>query len=787
MSSRASDEDVGEDRRYGQTDMWPAPPERDPRDVAEDQYLAARSDLDPDQLHAVELPFGSISGISANAGGGKTRAIITRLVRYAADGNNPASAAALSFTRVAAEEIKQRYAQMTGDDPSRPSRRSRPVVSTCAGFGMRLMGAQFGISRTPLSESENRRLLRDLPTFQATDPDFDEVLGAMQTLCSRAELHLLVWPEFDSAGALIKVHDVSAAAAGRGANLRGRSEFRQQYTQACWFSASAAEARILGQEMPASQDLRANALTRYAGMAGIDENDFVRLLIEHQTAKHVSSAVDFSDMLYYPFLLMLQHPHLLERVRRQYRLFLADEAQDMSALDYALLTLSAGLPEAGVWPVTRGLMLVGDSKQSLYGWREGMPLVLDSLDRYLGCEDVTFGRLRYNYRSVEGIVKVTGSYAETFERRHLYASIPVRPDRPDPIEIHRFPTTSQEDKALVARLRGLHESGVSWSDCTVLCRHNRDLDQVEAAMIAARVPFHKRSSRRLTATVAFGFVNSILGIAINPRHVLAAATLALGLYGVGPKSVSRLQQSLLLKIQDDPDGTVESLLPWLREKTAASLAGLLTTLMPSLQGCSDGRPLLEGLEQLRLALQFLCSWGDAEAVGPGIRMTLPWAQIERILDLVLGVAEVLLQDPEFQDLSPRQQLNEVVSSLSLAETPADETGPREGVLLTTVHGYKGGENDYIFGVHLTRRMRVSQRDLDGERSVFYVLATRARELLYLSSAEKIRDGHRWRLGVFNVNLSDFATRHSTWQRLKIISPAPPQPASPPISLVRGRI
>lgn len=699
---------------------------------------------------------------------GKTRIMVARLARYVAEGNSPTSAAVTSFTSVAAREIKERYAALTGDDLSQPSRRPRPAIGTGHSFAMRLTCRIFGFARTPLSEGENRRLLRELPTFQATKPDFSELDDALSSLCSCANLHLLAWPEFNAAGGLVRVHDVSAAASGRSSDLRDRPDFREQYALANWFSAGAAEKRVAGMAPESSRHLRAAVLERYSAMTGLDEEDFVRLLIEYLTAKHVSGVLDFSDMLYYPFLLMIQHPHLRDRVRRQFRMFLADEAQDMSALDYGLLALSAGFPDWGrSWPDGRSLMIVGDSKQSLFEWRDGKPLLMDSLDRYLECDTVQFGTLRRNYRSAEGIVRVSGEYAKTFSRRHLFESLPVREDNPNPIEIHRFPNTTQEDKALVARLRQTHAEGTPWADCTVLCRMNRDLDQVEAALIAAAIPYRKKSSRRLSGTVAFGYVNAMLGLALNPRNVLAASTLALGLYGIGEAAVSRLQQALLTRIQSDPGATVEALLPLLREKAAAPLGTMLDTLMPAIRGCLFGMPMPEAMEQMRVSLATRFHWADAESAAMGIRMSHKWAPVARVTGLVGDVVAVLMEDAEFAVLSGPRQFQEVCAALSLADEPEDSPGTRDGVVLTTIHGYKGSENKNVFGVHLTRKMRVSERDADGERSAFYVLATRARDLLYLSSSEKIMDENRWRFGVLNTNLADFATRHSAWRRLRM--------------------
>lgn len=90
----------------------------------------------------------------------------------------------------------------------------------------------------------------------------------------------------------------------------------------------------------------------------------------YDAAKRDRSALDFADLQILARDLLVREPEVLARIRRRYRHVLVDEFQDTNELQKQIIWLIAGGdPETGAPPPDGGLFVVGDAKQSIYGFR----------------------------------------------------------------------------------------------------------------------------------------------------------------------------------------------------------------------------------------------------------------------------------------------------------------------------------------------------------------------------------------------------------------------------------
>ncbi len=90
----------------------------------------------------------------------------------------------------------------------------------------------------------------------------------------------------------------------------------------------------------------------------------------YEAAKREAAALDFADLQITARDMLARNPEVLARMRRRYRHLLVDEFQDTNALQKEIIWLIAGGdPESGRPPARGGLFIVGDAKQSIYGFR----------------------------------------------------------------------------------------------------------------------------------------------------------------------------------------------------------------------------------------------------------------------------------------------------------------------------------------------------------------------------------------------------------------------------------
>ena len=80
--------------------------------------------------------------------------------------------------------------------------------------------------------------------------------------------------------------------------------------------------------------------------------------------KRRRSALDFDDLQLRALKLLEDHPEVMRRTSRRYRFFLVDEFQDTNSLQRKLMAkLALGRDRRA------NLFIVGDRKQSIYGFR----------------------------------------------------------------------------------------------------------------------------------------------------------------------------------------------------------------------------------------------------------------------------------------------------------------------------------------------------------------------------------------------------------------------------------
>ncbi|HMK98460.1 MAG TPA: ATP-dependent helicase, partial [Acidimicrobiales bacterium] len=111
--------------------------------------------------------------------------------------------------------------------------------------------------------------------------------------------------------------------------------------------------------------------------------------------KREGALVDFDDLLLY-WRALLSQEKLGPQLAEQFDYVLVDEYQDLNHLQVDIVRLLS--------PQGRGLTVVGDEAQAIYGFRGGGPAELRQL--VLGYQGATVVRLEENFRSYQGILDV---------------------------------------------------------------------------------------------------------------------------------------------------------------------------------------------------------------------------------------------------------------------------------------------------------------------------------------------------------------------------------------------
>jgi ATP-dependent helicase/nuclease subunit A len=325
-----------------------------------------------------------------------------------------------------------------------------------------------------------------------------------------------------------------------------RGDFSQAERDACGDCCSAIEAAStrLAPLLAHLEKLDPGALAPLAHTLGALASDAEERLRR-------SGSVSFEDLLTRAVDLLTQHPQVAADVRRGIDQLLVDEFQDTDARQCAIVAALA--LEGGERP---GLFLVGDPKQSIYGWRNADLEAYEAMLARVSGAGGLVGSLCVNHRSVPAILaEVERVVAPVMVRvpalQPAFEALAPSVDRGAapgfaaggraPVEFWLSalcdasgePSTTRaaeaaqlEARALARDLRELHDShGVAWREVGVLFRSRGEWDVYLSALRAQGVPYAVEGDRTYYRRREIIDAASFVCCVLDPNDQLALVAL----------------------------------------------------------------------------------------------------------------------------------------------------------------------------------------------------------------------------------------------------------------------
>ena len=418
--------------------------------------------------------------------------------------------------------------------------------------------------------------------------------------------------------------------------------------------------------------------------------------------KRKAGLLDFDDLLLL-WRALLRHDILGPDLAGRFDYVLVDEYQDVNALQVDIVRALA--------PEGKGLTVVGDEAQAIYGFRGADARHLREV--VLGSPDATTIRLQQNYRSRQAILDVANAARPGQSPALCLVSSRDRGAKPTLVKCHDAPA---EARLVVDSILDHLERGTPLFEQAVLVRTGHHSDLVELELSARKVPFRKFGGLRfLEAAHVKDFV-SAARLLENPHDEIAWYRFLRLHEGIGPSRARNLVEHI-----GGRDGAV-ALHEW-SELVARAPAAARTRLSASFVALKDARSQIAPgarAERVLSALRplLLRRYDDALA-----RLR----DLERLVDAAAHVAS----------------LGSWLAELAIDPPKAtgDLAGPPEldddYVTISTIHSAKGLEWSVVHLPHLTdgavpSDMALTSRSgLEEEQRLFYVALTRARDELRL--------------------------------------------------------
>ncbi|MDP9129146.1 MAG: ATP-dependent helicase [Candidatus Binatota bacterium] len=426
--------------------------------------------------------------------------------------------------------------------------------------------------------------------------------------------------------------------------------------------------------------------------------------------KRTKSLVDYDDLLTKLRDLLADHAEIRSRLSDTYRFIMVDEYQDTNHLQAEIVRLLAATHD--------NVAVVGDDAQSIYSFRgANFRNIMDFPKHFPGTRII---KLEENYRSTQPILNVTNEIIsrakEGYEKRlFTRKSVGTRP------KLVQADSEQMQSQFVCQKVLELREQGVPLWDIAVLFRSSFHSFDLEIELARHNIPFVKRGGFQFMEAAHVKDLLAHLRIIANPQDAVSWNRVLMLHEGIGP-------------------GASQKVIKWLLEGGNA---------VERLRSYDAKGKIAQGLRTL------------AQVLEEAAKAELPSEQAQYLMQYYLPILKQhypddhprRLRDMEhFQSMTERyRNLERLLSDMAL-EPPNDSIGgvlavdPDEGpLILSTIHSAKGLEFHSVFiiwaleGRFPSLYNTNSQEDLEEERRLLYVAATRAKQNLFISYPTRVFD------------------------------------------------
>ncbi len=447
---------------------------------------------------------------------------------------------------------------------------------------------------------------------------------------------------------------------------------------------------------------------------------------KYELALRDSNAFDFDDLVSLPCRLLQNSAKLLADYRRRYRFLLIDEFQDTNVPQGEFARLLAA-PSGNI-------TVVGDDDQSIYGWRGAhIGNILQFEQDY---ENVQIFRLEQNYRSTQAILAAAHEVIKNNLARHEKKLWTSRQggDKPRVLPAADDRTEAQ---LVAGRITAIIKSKkYALCDMAILYRTNAQSRLLEEALRREVIAYSIVGGLRFYERKEIKDFLAYLRLLINPSDLISLQRIInLPPRGIGERSL----QNFLAYAADQKKVPFAALLNAKEiehlNKRAAGVLQNFGEWMAILRAKAQSSSLHEMGEQLLQESGLLDYYRKEEAADFKNREA-------NLSELLNALREYCFESTR----SGLEDLENFLEEVALVTDIDQYDSAQQAVTLMTLHAAKGLEFPVVFITGLEEGLfPLSSGDDDSEieeeRRLFYVGATRAKDLLFLTYAR-----HRLRWG-----------------------------------------
>jgi DNA helicase-2/ATP-dependent DNA helicase PcrA len=470
--------------------------------------------------------------------------------------------------------------------------------------------------------------------------------------------------------------------------------------------------------------------------------------------------VDFGDLIKKPVEILRSQSEVARRFHERFSVIMVDEYQDANVAQFRLLKELCG-PDTYV-------CVVGDDDQSIYRFRGAeVKNILEFPDRFSGADII---RLEQNYRSTSPILKAASSVVDCNRGRLGKKLRAEKGDGPLPVLAY-LPDQNAEASFCADKIEAsVNKRESKWSDWAVLYRTNAQSAGFETMFLRRGIPYRVVGSLKFYEREEIKDSLALLAFLVNPRDEVAFRRIVnKPARGIGGVSVDKIVEAAIENNIDLMESGGKTELSQKAKKGLNDFYKVINDAKACLQidnnavSISDPQsPIPDSKEKKNKSKKTAAKRKESHKQnrlksGTGLSVC-----VEKLL-IDSGIAEYHETQDEISGNSKIGNLQELLNGASeysndyegllkfledieldrsMKEEADKQNNLQDTVTLITFHNTKGLEFKHVIMTGLESGIfpRDDKKDdeLEEERRLFYVGATRAMDELYFTTCAERR-------------------------------------------------
>ncbi len=431
-----------------------------------------------------------------------------------------------------------------------------------------------------------------------------------------------------------------------------------------------------------------------------------------------SSLVDFGELILKTKEILESNDEISKYYKNNFKEILVDEFQDTNKIQYELIKLFSSKQNS--------VFAVGDDDQSIYGWRGAVSTNMNTFQKEF--QDLTLVRLEQNYRSTSNILNAANNLIKNNDDR-LGKNLWTSDKSGEPIKYFIAYNDYEEAEFVIEKIKELVENEYQNDEISILYRSNAQSRILEEQLIANKIKYRIYGGLRFFERAEIKDILAYLRLAFNHND---------------DNSFERI-------INTPTRGIGEKTKTIIRESAKINNTSLFQSAYDALKNKNFSNKVNNSLDNFFAVISHIKDVQDKklpEIISTiiektGIKKPYENNKTEQNQSKIENIDELVSAASSFQEenyYNDEPVLDAFLSHVSLESGEGQGDKWEKCVQLMTIHAAKGLEFPVVFLVGMEEglfpsKLSIDEDNLSEERRLCYVGITRARKLLFLSSAE----------------------------------------------------